>query len=66
MADIIHLPARRLQALYALLTGAARPELPTLHRMPDALIKDVGLPECDRAERVTGPLGTFSTNPFRR
>lgn len=66
MAEIMSIRARRFQALYALLTGAAHPELPTLHQMPDALMKDVGLPERNRPDYISGSLGTFPTDPCRR
>ncbi|MGJ8556275.1 MAG: hypothetical protein ACSHW6_04500 [Sulfitobacter geojensis] len=66
MAEIMSMRARRFQALYTLLMGADYPELPTPHQMPDALMKDVGLPERDRPFHITGPLGTFSTDPFKR
>lgn len=62
MTDITYLRARRFNALYQLLTGAAHPELPTAYQDSDHLRKDVGLPEQHRRSLIITPLGTFSTD----
>ncbi|WP_368186289.1 hypothetical protein [Aestuariibius sp. HNIBRBA575] len=66
MPDIIHMRARRFQALYTLLTGAARQERPTRHQVPDTLLKDVGLPERNWSNPITGWQHTFTTAPNRQ
>lgn len=45
MANIVHLRARRFDALYQLLTGVAHAELPKPYDGPDHLRKDIRLPE---------------------
>lgn len=62
MAEIIPIRARRFQALHALLTGAAHPELPGLRRVPDTLMKDAGLPDHKRSDHLSGPLSTCPTD----
>lgn len=66
MAKIISMRARRFQALYALLTGAAHSKLSRLRQKPDALMKDVGDPEYKRPEGQSGPLGRFPADTCRR
>lgn len=63
MADILHMRARRFEALYQLLTGATHAELPTAIDGSDHLRKDIGLPEQKWYRVDAAPLGLFPINP---
>lgn len=64
MVDIIHIRARRFDALYELLTGVAVPQLPSPYYGSDHLRKDVGLPEQPDHRPTLNPLGAFPADPF--
>lgn len=65
MTDILQMRARRFDALYQLLTGAAHAELPTPFDGTDHPRKDVGLPERQWSRADGAPIWLFPIHPYQ-